>query len=144
MISNARRLAATVLAAGFLATACGSNDTIVPLPAADSSPEAATDATGAAPASGEVAADIKDFLFAPDALAVAVGTTITWTNQDRFGHTVTGGTPQDINSDFDLILGLTTDKDTTGETGSYTFETAGTFEYFCRYHPSMVGTVTVS
>ncbi|MFT5222235.1 MAG: plastocyanin [Glaciecola sp.] len=136
MISNARRLATTVLAAGFLATACGSNDTIVPLPAAD--------ATGAAPASGEVAAGIKDFLFAPDAIAVTVGTTITWTNQDRFGHTVTGGTPQDINSDFDLILGLTTDKDTTGETGSYTFETSGTFEYFCRYHPSMVGTVTVN
>ena len=46
-----------------------------------------TTAAGGA-AEGEVAANIKDFAFDPGTIEVAVGTTVTWTNNDTVPHTV--------------------------------------------------------
>ncbi len=141
------RVAGALLAASLLGAACGSSDetSTDTSSAATAAPSTDTTAdTGGAAAAGDLAADIKDFKFAEENLTVATGTTITWTNQDRFGHTVTAGGPSAETGEFDLVLGLTTDSDTTGETGSYTFDTAGTFDFYCRYHPSMKGTVTVT
>src|SRR4029077_8663521 len=42
----------------------------------------------AVPAAGNAVA-IKNFAFAPAALTVKAGTTVTWTNQDTDAHTVT-------------------------------------------------------
>ena len=80
----------------------------------------------------EVTVDIKDFAFG-DPLEIAVGTTVTWTNLDSAPHTVSqkGG-------------GFQSGKLDEGATFSFTFEEAGTFDYFCEFHPNMSGTVIVS
>ncbi|WP_241777745.1 cupredoxin family copper-binding protein, partial [Streptomyces sp. CT34] len=74
---------------------------------------------------------IAGFAFSPSTLTVSKGTTVTWTNEDRAPHTVTGS--GGLNSP------------TLGSGGSYTFtfKTAGTFSYYCAIHPSMHGTVVV-
>ncbi len=99
-------------------------------------------------AGGETAADdstvstadglsvsIKDFLYSPEPAEVTVGQTITWTNEDGVPHTATQK-PSGSGFQSSTIA--------SGESFSFTFETAGTFEYFCEFHPNMVGTVIVS
>lgn len=76
---------------------------------------------------------ISGFAFVPATLTVAVGDTVTWTNQDTAPHTVTatsGGTFDSGNL-------------ANGGTFSQTFASAGTFAYRCEIHPSMIGSVVV-
>ena len=82
------------------------------------------------------AVTIKNFKFAPSDIKVKVGTTVTWTNQDGVKHNVMteDGAPEKIEGE--LIA--------KGETFSYTFKKAGTYDYFCQPHPYMKGTVTVT
>jgi plastocyanin len=84
-------------------------------------------------AAGETAVDIANFAYSPDPIEVSVGTTVTWTNQDSAPHTATGegGT-------------FNTGRLDQGQSGSYTFDAAGEFPYFCEFHPNMKGTVVVS
>ena len=77
------------------------------------------------------AVTISGQAFEPPTLKVAVGATVSWTNLDFAGHTVTG-TAWDTGT---LAL---------GESGQTTFDEAGSFTYFCRIHPAMVGTIEVS
>ncbi|MGH2535308.1 MAG: cupredoxin domain-containing protein [Thermomicrobiales bacterium] len=97
----------------------------------------ATDAAaadGGEAAADAVAVDIVDFSFSPDPLDVAVGTSVTWTNQDSAPHTATSS---DGGATFQ------SDRLEQGASYSFTFEEAGTFEYFCEFHPNMSGTVNV-
>ena len=75
------------------------------------------------------------YKFEPAAITVPDGTTVTWTNNDSAQHTVT----QDPAGS-----GFASGALTPGSTFENTFDTAGTFEYFCEIHPSMTGTVVVS
>jgi plastocyanin len=76
---------------------------------------------------------IQGMAFNPATITVAANTTITWTNKDAVGHTVTSD-----DSLFDSgIIG-------TNETFSFTFTTAGTYPYHCTPHPSMKATVKVN
>lgn len=84
---------------------------------------------------------IIDFEYEPKEITVTPGTTVRWTNEDRFGHTVTAGDPREPEGLFDGTLGETIDG--AGETFEYTFDEAGTFPYYCRFHPRMVGVVAV-
>jgi plastocyanin len=70
--------------------------------------------------------------YAPNPIAVAVGGTVTWTNNDSTTHTSTGN-------------GGTWDSGAIAPGGNFsrTFSSAGTFPYHCTFHPGMVGTVTV-
>jgi len=77
---------------------------------------------------------ISNYTFSPAAITVKVGTTVTWTNQDSVGHTVTADSGTGPNSE--LI--------DQGKSYSYTFDKAGTFAYHCTPHPYMKGTVTVT
>ncbi|MDX1614311.1 MAG: plastocyanin/azurin family copper-binding protein [Candidatus Promineifilaceae bacterium] len=86
----------------------------------------------------EQAVTIVNFAFSPDELTVPVGTTVVWTNQDNVGHTVTAGSPSAPNPDFFDSGSLSS-----GDTFSFTFDEAGSFEYYCTIHPSMTATVTV-
>ncbi|MEX2237992.1 MAG: cupredoxin family copper-binding protein [Dehalococcoidia bacterium] len=76
---------------------------------------------------------IVDFAFDPAALQVNVGDTVTWTNGDSAGHTVTS----DDEGIFDSgsLPG--------SETFEFTFEEAGSFAYHCNIHGGMMGTITV-
>ena len=90
------------------------------------------DAAGAPPVAGD-AVSISNFAFVPATLTVPVGATVTWTNHDEEPHTVVAG-----DGSFHSP-GLGTDA-----TFSYTFATAGTFDYICSIHPFMHGTVVVT
>jgi plastocyanin len=97
-------------------------------------------AVGALLAWGAVAAQdanadvvtIDNFTFAPPAMTIAVGTTVKWLNRDDIPHTVV-----EKNKTF-RSKALDTD-----DSYSYTFATAGTFDYFCSLHPHMVAQVIV-
>jgi plastocyanin len=78
------------------------------------------------------AVTIESFAFSPKTITVAIGTTITWTNQDTTAHTVTSR-----NGVFD------SGKMSQGDTFSYTFNEKGDFEYYCTFHPDMTGSVIV-
>ncbi|MGQ0617014.1 MAG: cupredoxin domain-containing protein [Acidimicrobiia bacterium] len=118
-----------VLAAGVLAvSACGGGDTDA------SQTTTTTGAQGTAPvgaAAGD-AVDIKDFKFEPVSLTTTVGTTVTFTNDDAQAHTATA---DDRSFNSDSIAA--------GANAPITFDTAGTFTYFCSFHPFMKGTVVV-
>jgi plastocyanin len=86
---------------------------------------------GSTPGANEVW--IQNMAFNPSTITVAANTTITWTNKDAIGHTVT--------SDAALF-----DSGTIGTNGvySHTFATAGTFTYHCAIHPVMKATVIIN
>jgi plastocyanin len=75
---------------------------------------------------------IDNFTFEPKDLTVAVGTTVKWVNHDDIPHTVV-----EKNKAF-RSKALDTD-----DSFTYTFATAGTFDYFCSLHPHMVGQIIV-
>jgi plastocyanin len=75
--------------------------------------------------------------FTHETFTIAVGTKVTWTNQDSAQHTVTAGTPGQVAGTFD------SDVLDSGKKVSVTFTQAGTFPYWCRIHPQMTGVVTV-
>lgn len=76
--------------------------------------------------------DITDNSYSQPSLTVSVGTTVRWTNNGANKHTATAD---------DLSWG----SGTMEPNGAYskTFKAAGTYTYFCSYHPTMRGTVTV-
>ncbi|MEO8265588.1 MAG: cupredoxin domain-containing protein [Ilumatobacteraceae bacterium] len=70
--------------------------------------------------------------FAPASATVAVGGTVTWTNDDGSKHTVTAD-----NAAFDSgTLNA-------GATFAHTFTAAGTYAYGCDFHGNMRGTIIV-
>ena len=75
---------------------------------------------------------IDNFTFTPPELTVAVGTTVKWVNHDDIPHLV-------VNTDK-AFRSKVLDTD---DSFSYTFASAGTFDYFCGLHPHMVGKVIV-
>jgi plastocyanin len=81
---------------------------------------------------GGASVSIEDFEFDPLTVNIAVGEMVTWTNNGTFAHTSTrtGGWDSGLLS--------------TGGTFSFTFNSAGSFQYFCSQHPFMIGTVNVT
>jgi len=77
---------------------------------------------------------IKDFAFGPASLTVSKGTTVTWLHDDGAPHTVTTTKAPESFGSGNL---------TKGDSFSQTFDTTGTYEYFCSIHPKMKGTVVV-
>ena len=76
--------------------------------------------------------------FIPSTVVITVGGTVTWENTDTMAHTSSSGTPVDGPDDvFDSSLVMA------GASFSHTFDSAGTFDYFCMVHPWMTGTVIV-
>ena len=70
--------------------------------------------------------------FIPSEITVAPGTTVTWVNVEAMPHTVV-----DLNKAF---RSKTLVKDATF---SFTFTTAGDYNYLCSIHPTMKGKVIV-
>lgn len=139
----AARFALPALAAvALLAAACSSNAKSAQLPAANPPvpPAALTTAQPPTPRPGELAAatpsgpavTIDNFNFTPATITVPVGATVTWVNHDDVPHTVTSSTKAFDSSTID------SDKQF-----SFTFTTAGTYNYFCSIHPFMTAKVIV-
>ncbi|GAC1304895.1 MAG: hypothetical protein NVSMB24_13000 [Mucilaginibacter sp.] len=85
-------------------------------------------ATGAA-----ASVSIKNMAFSPDTLRIKTGTTVTWMNNDGMTHTVTSNTS--LFDSGNLAAGLSF---------QYTFNTPGTFTYYCVIHVGMRGVVVVN
>jgi plastocyanin len=79
-----------------------------------------------------VTISIDNFAFSPAEVAVAPGTTVIWTNHDDIPHTVT--------STDGVFKSHALDTD---DSFSFTFEKAGSYQYFCSLHPHMVGMIKV-
>jgi plastocyanin len=75
---------------------------------------------------------IDNFTFSPKELTVAVGTTVKWVNHDDIPHTVVEKKTTFRSKALD-----------TDDSYSYTFTSAGAFDYFCGLHPHMVGQIIV-
>jgi plastocyanin len=127
-----RSLASAMVGLALVASACGTADNQVK----------------AAPAAAEAGQTVtlKLIAFTPERLSVAVGTAVTWKNEDASEHTVTSGAVTQGSS------GVTTAADKRFESGalkqnasfSYTFAAPGTYSYFCTIHPAtMRGEITV-
>lgn len=72
------------------------------------------------------------YRFAPPAITVTAGATVTWTNHDNFSHNV----------QFDAADPLPMSP---GATVARTFDTPGLYPYVCSLHPKdMTGSVLVS
>jgi plastocyanin len=79
-----------------------------------------------------VTISIDNFAFSPAELSVAPGTTVIWTNHDDIPHTVTSTDGAFKSHALD-----------TDDSFSFTFEKAGSYQYFCSLHPHMVGMIKV-
>ncbi|GAB4298204.1 MAG: hypothetical protein Kow0098_23260 [Ignavibacteriaceae bacterium] len=75
--------------------------------------------------------------FIPSILVIPEGSTVKWTNMDSYQHTVTSGVPSTGDGKFDSGLIQA------GESYSFTFTTADSYNYFCEIHPFMTGSITV-
>lgn len=121
---------------------------------------AATASAGCSSVSGsdgsKVVSMTDGYGFGPERLTVGSGTTVRWVNDSSVGHTVTayadriptdaqffasGGFDSERAARNDIQGGLVP----TDETYEHTFETRGTYEYYCIPHEGsgMTGTVVV-
>jgi len=91
-----------------------------------------------APGSATPGCEETDTCFIPSTATIEEGGTVTWENTDNAAHTASSGTP-DGGPDgvFDSSLMMV------NGSFSFTFDSAGTYPYFCMVHPWMQGTVIV-
>jgi plastocyanin len=138
-------IAIALVALGALAVSgCGSSSSSnATADTSSSGSQASSTTTTAAPKSttagptttvpGQV--DIVDYDFAPNTTTIKVGERVTWLNKDGVDHWVitAPGTPQP----FDL------GRQGSAASASHTFDTKGTYPYFCNLHNYMKGEVIV-
>lgn len=77
--------------------------------------------------------------YIPASVSIMKGDTVVWKNKDTAAHTVTSGSPEDGPSgifDSSLLIG--------GGSFEHTFDSSGSYDYFCMVHPWMTGDVQVS
>jgi plastocyanin len=75
---------------------------------------------------------IDNFSFTPASITVPVGTKLTWTNKDDVPHNVVS------NDGYFSSKALDTD-----DKFSFTFDKAGSYDYYCSIHPRMTAKVIV-
>ncbi len=80
-------------------------------------------AENAAGVANTIAVNLKDFAFVPPSLTIKQGTTVVFVNQDPAKHTATSDSRVFDSADI-----------APGKSFSFTFNTAGTFPYYCEFH----------
>jgi plastocyanin len=75
---------------------------------------------------------IDNFTFSPTPLSIAAGSTVTWTNRDDIPHSI-----------LCPALNVHSHPLDTGDSFSFRFQTAGTYDYLCGIHPHMHGQIIV-
>lgn len=129
-------LGAAIIAVTAKGTKDSTNNMTSPSPQMKMTPQPTTKSTAPSDATATDKVTIENFAFGPKAIKVKVGTTVTWTNQDAVGHTVTADTKA-ADAPSSPIFNK-------GETYSFTFKKAGTYDYHCEPHPYMKATVVVT
>lgn len=126
-------LAAFVLLLGIAVVGCGGSSAVTSVSMMGSSTSVSMMGSGTQGSMmGGSRVVLKNLTFNPASVTIAVGTTVTWENQDGMDHNVIA----DDGSFKSPDLG-------SGKTFSFTFEKAGTYTYTCHIHPNMKGTVVV-
>lgn len=76
--------------------------------------------------------------YAPDSITLVIGVnnTVTWTNDDSVAHTVTSSSAPNCGSFNSGNLN-------SGQTWTHAFTVPGTYQYYCKYHSWMTGTIVV-
>src|SRR5262249_55806920 len=105
------------------AAACGSSDSPSPTSPSPSGTQVSI-------VSGS--SNLTTTAYSPSPVTVAVGGTVTWTNNDSVAHNSVSNTSV-----------WTSGTIAPGGKFSMTFPTAGSYPYHCSIHPGMVGTITV-
>ena len=76
--------------------------------------------------------------FSPAMVSINAGDTVEWVNEPTAAHTVTGGSPaMGPSGGFDSSLLMA------NANYAFTFDEAGSYDYFCMIHPWMSGTVII-
>jgi plastocyanin len=75
---------------------------------------------------------MEQVAYSPVQVSARVGDIIEWVNSDILVHTATARS-----GEWDLIVSPNQKK-------SVTLRAPGNIEYYCKYHPNMVGQITVS
>jgi plastocyanin len=101
-----------------------------------SPPSSSPGGSGGGGGAARAAVTIKGYAFKAKSVTVGTGGRVTFTNQDSDKHTATATTPGD-QAFFDTS-GLSK-----GQSKAVTFKKAGTYPYYCAFHPFMRGTVVV-
>ena len=78
-----------------------------------------------------VVIDKATFSDTPASVNISAGDIVEWVNLDIFDHTTTSKT-----GGWDVVIPA-------GKKARVTMKKAGAFDYFCKYHPNMTGTVLV-
>jgi plastocyanin len=78
--------------------------------------------------------DISGFAYCPANLPVTAGAEVAWTNADFAPHTVTFDGPGGQVDSGSMAQ---------GQRWATRFRQPGTYEYYCRLHPGMAGTIVV-
>lgn len=81
-----------------------------------------------------------DRSYSPNPITIEKGQSITWYNGDSISHTVTSGADNKINDSGKLF---DSGAIIPNQSYSITFDNTGNFDYYCIYHPSMVGEIIV-
>lgn len=114
------RMLVAVLVVGVLAGACGGDD--------------APDASAGGDEGGAVTLTAADFAFSPADISAGAGDTIEFTNEDDTEHSFTS---EEAGLDEDAEAG-----------GSVSISLAdvepGSYDYVCKYHPEMTGSLEVT
>jgi plastocyanin len=74
---------------------------------------------------------IDKMAFSPAEIEAKAGDKIEWANNDAFAHTAT------VKGGIEVML-------PPKKSGSMIVEKAGTFDYYCRFHPNMKGRIKVA
>lgn len=122
------KMALAIALTGTLLVACGGDGDS---DGQSGSGSASTSAGG--PPATSATVDIRSFTFMPAEITVAAGATVTWTNFDRFAHTVKAEDTQ-FRESPDMAE---------NDRFEIKFTRPGTYTYICGLHNSMRGTVTV-
>src|SRR5580658_2747787 len=77
---------------------------------------------------------IENFSYEPKTVTISAGTSVTWVNNDDVPHTATEKGDKPL---FDSGALDTDDKFT------FTFSKPGTYDYYCKVHPHMTGSIIV-
>ena len=87
--------------------------------------------TMAAPAQAEtIQITMTNLVIAPSEVSAKVGDTIEWINKDILAHTAT------VNGEWNVVIAPK-------KTEKQVVQKAGTFDYYCKYHPNMKGRLVV-
>src|SRR5664279_77174 len=72
---------------------------------------------------------IDGLIFSPAEITAKIGDTVVWRNKDIVAHTATGG-------GFDVMI-------EPDKSASLVLTKAGIVDYYCRFHPNMLGRIIV-